>query len=337
MANELVSVIVPAHNAGPTLRRCLSSVLAQTHAAIEVIAVNDGSTDDTRAILDELARSDRRLKVIHFTANAGIQAARAAAVRAATGAYVGFVDADDWVAPRMYAALLEHARSTDADIVLCNAVSAYDEGRLGPMKVKFRRARVIDDGLLDRFCRFEFGTGVLWNKLYRAPVIRPHTAIELGRDVESGEDYIVNIGCFAHAARVATLPETLYYYYTRPGSVSRAAANAQRFTRLLIAYVACLEAYAPSLRARFDAIDTLYARQLRLECYTVSPASQLLRSEPELRQILQRLAAVHPAGLYSLIHAFDASGEPRRRGFIAAAREISSHGRALLRSVRHVL
>lgn len=337
MANELVSVIVPAHNASPHLRRCLTSVLAQTHAAIEVIAVNDGSTDDTGALLDELATGDPRLKVIHFKANAGIQATRAAGVRAATGAYIGFVDADDWVAPHMFAALLDRARATNADIVLCNAVTAYDEGRLGPMKVNFHRARVIEEGLLDRFCRLEFGTGVLWNKLYRAAVIRPHATIELGREVQSGEDYIVNVGCFAKAARIATLPETLYYYYTRTSSVSRAAASAERFTRLLIAYVACLEAYAPSLRPHFGAIDTLYARQLRLEAYTVSPASVLQRCESELRQILQRLGAVHPTGLYSLIHAFDTRGEPRRRGLIAVAREISTHLHALLRSVRPVL
>lgn len=336
MTNELVSVIVPAHNASPHLRRCLASVFAQTHAALEIIVVNDGSTDDTGAILDELATTESRLKVIHFAANAGIQATRAAGVRAATGTYIGFVDADDWIAPRMFAALLDRARTTDADIVLCNAVSAYDEGRRGPMKVDFHRARVIDDGLLDRFCRLEFGSGVLWNKLYRAAVIRPHAAIELGREVESGEDYIVNVGCFARATRVATLPETLYFYYTRTSSVSRAAANAQRFTRLMIAYVACLEAYASSLRPHFGAIDTLYGRQLRLEAYTVSPVATLLRCEPELRQILHRLAAVHPAGLYSLIHAFDSRGEPRGRGIVAVARELSAHGRTLLRSVRHV-
>jgi glycosyltransferase EpsJ len=205
------------------------------------------------------------------------------------------------------------------------------------MKVRFRRARVVEDDLLDRFCRMEFGTGVLWNKLYRAPVIRPHATVGLGRDVESGEDYIVNIGCFATADRVATVPETLYYYYARPGSVSRAAPNAKRFTRLLIAYVACLEVHAAALRPHFPAIDALYARQLRLECYGVSSLSQLLGCEPELRSILQRLAAVHPAGIYSLIHAFDTSAEPRRRGFLAAAREISANGRALLRSVRHVV
>ena len=106
-----VSVIVPVYNAERYLAQCVDSILAQTLQDMQVILVDDGSTDSSPAICDAYAGKDRRVQVIHKV-NGRAASARNAGLRAAAGEYVAFVDADDWISPEMYEAMLaEGARS----------------------------------------------------------------------------------------------------------------------------------------------------------------------------------------------------------------------------------
>ena len=94
MDKNLISIIVPAYNIAPFLPRCLDSILAQTHRELEIFVVDDGSTDETGAIVDAYAVRDGRIKPIHKQ-NGGVSSARMAGVAAATGEWIGFVDGDD--------------------------------------------------------------------------------------------------------------------------------------------------------------------------------------------------------------------------------------------------
>ncbi len=119
---SLVSVIIPIYNEDYILPTCLDSVLAQTYRELEVILVNDGSTDRTPAICDEYASRDSRVRVIHQAKNMGRPAARNAGLDAATGKYIQFVDADDFILPEMTATLvrtIEAHETDDADMVIC--------------------------------------------------------------------------------------------------------------------------------------------------------------------------------------------------------------------------
>ena len=317
-ASALVTVVIPAFNVGPYIRRCVASLLQQTYRDLEVIVVNDASVDDTAAILDGLMAEDSRLKVHHLEQNIGVHAARAHGLQSAAGAYVGFVDSDDWVAPRMYETLCGEAVRSDADIVVCGATTALSADRLGSPKVRFRRRQVIESNLLNRFCQLEFGSGVLWNKLYSSDLVRTYAALPLERNVDAAEDYIVNIGCFAHSRRVVTLPESLYYYFERPESASRAGANARGFCRVLRAYTACIAAYAGSLTVEeLSQIGDLYARQLGFASYRVNDPADLEPYREELQSILRELADVHPGGVYSLVHTFEqTSGREMLKGAV---------------------
>ena len=317
-ASALITVVIPAFNVGPYIRRCVASLLQQTHHELEVIVVNDASVDDTAAILDGLMAADSRLQVHHLPRNIGVHAARALGLRSAAGAYVGFVDSDDWVAPRMYETLCGEAVRADADIVVCGATTALSADHLGSPKVRFRRRQVIESNLLPRFCRLEFGSGVLWNKLYSSELVRPFAFLPLDRNVDAAEDYIVNIGCFARSRRVVTLPESFYYYFERPESASRAGANARGFCRVLRAYTACIAAYAGSLTAtELSHIGDLYARQLGFASYWVSDPADLEPYRQELQSILRELADVHPCGIYPLVHAFEqTSGREMLKGAV---------------------
>ena len=305
-ASTLVTVVIPTYNAGGYIRRCVESVLRQTHRQIEVIVVNDASTDDTAALLDALATGDSRLHVIHLPQNVGVHAARWQGVQIARGAYVGFVDADDWIAANMYETLCAEVVRADADIVICGAATALSTDRLASPKVHFRRRRCVTSGILDHFCRFEFGSGVLWNKLYSAALVRPFAGLPLPRHVDAAEDYVVNVGCFAKARRVVTLPADLYYYFERPESASRAGANARGFCRVLRAYTACIAIYAKLLTAaELRSVEDMYARQLSFASYRVPDLTQFEPYREELQSILRDLAEVHPAGVYSLVHSFE--------------------------------
>ena len=95
---DRISVIIPVYNTGDRLSRCLDSMLAQSVRDLEIIAVNDGSTDNSPAICDEYARKDSRVKAIHM-ANGGVSAARNRGLEEATGTFVCFIDSDDWCEP----------------------------------------------------------------------------------------------------------------------------------------------------------------------------------------------------------------------------------------------
>ena len=114
----LVSVLVSVFNVEKYLRQCLDSLIGQTLADIEIICVNDGSTDGSPAILEEYARIDRRVVVVN-KANGGLPSARNAGLNVARGRYVGFVDGDDYAAPEMFQKLYEAAEANAADIVVC--------------------------------------------------------------------------------------------------------------------------------------------------------------------------------------------------------------------------
>lgn len=109
MNGKLISVIVPVYNIAPYLPDCISSILRQSYTNIEVIAVDDGSTDDSWHILEKLAEVDNRLRVIHQE-NGGVTKARLTGIVSAQGEWIGFVDGDDVIEPDMYERLLAHYR-----------------------------------------------------------------------------------------------------------------------------------------------------------------------------------------------------------------------------------
>lgn len=308
-SDALISVVVPCYNVAAFVEGCINSLLAQTHRAVEIIAVNDQSTDDTAAILDRMAAADGRLVVLHPEENGGPHAARALGVGRSTGAFIGFVDGDDRVRPEMFATLLKAITDTGSDIAICNALTVDPSGAALGHKVRFTERHVEEVDPLGRFSRWEFSSGVLWNKLFRRECVLKPAAIPLPRSVDAGEDQIVCIGAFAAAKRVVLVPEDLYLYLVRPESISNAPDEAYAFAFLLGCYVACLEAYAATDERILSAIDTLYTRQFRFDRYRVKSVEALQAHHERMRKDLETLAWLRPGSVYALIHTFDTQGE----------------------------
>ncbi len=221
-----VSVVIPVYNSENTIKKCVESVLRQTLHEIEVICVNDGSTDGTADILNELAECDDRIHVLHQN-NAGVSTARNNGLFRAKGEYVAFIDSDDYVKAEMYERLYRAAAESSADVVCCNSFRV-----VGDKTYLSGGGHIYGDSVVAGHNQISqliispllFGDGNTaalsgpWNKLYRRQLVRLHSiAFNTGRT--HGEDWIFNLQIFNKAEIVRFINDALYYYVFRPGSL----------------------------------------------------------------------------------------------------------------------
>ena len=205
---QLVSVILPVYNARNDLARCLDSILSQDYKDLEIIAVNDGSRDDSLEALERYARWDERLKVFSQP-NSGVSAARNLALEKAQGAYVRFVDADDALPPGSIRLMVEAMETAQADLV----IAPYTEVLAGFRKVHGElkcRAKLQQRDFLDFYRQYpnSFYYSVLWNKLYRMEVIRQNgLAFETG--MTWSEDFVFNANYYRYITRAAVCEEAV--------------------------------------------------------------------------------------------------------------------------------
>ena len=211
MKNETISVIVPVYNVEDYLEECLDSLLAQTHENLEIILVDDGSTDRSGSICDRYGKMDSRIRVLHRE-NGGVSAARNAGLEAATGQWIGWVDSDDWVERDMFAFLLEQALGHGADIAVSGR---FEEGRTTGFFGR-REKTLLDREAALRLLLEEDGVdNALYDKLWNRELFRD-IRFPLGKTYE---DLAVVWQLFARAERVVLLPEQKYHYRYRRGSI----------------------------------------------------------------------------------------------------------------------
>lgn len=219
MENELISVVVPAYNCAPWLPRCLDSLLSQTYPNLEIIVVNDGSSDNTGDVLNDYAARYSNVTAIHQQ-NAGEYAARLSGVDAARGSWIGFVDSDDEVEPQMYAFLMGNAVRYDADISHCGYKVIYPDGHIeyqqnsGLLKVQDRETG-LRDLLEDKIV--EMG---LCSKLFRRHLF---DGIRQWMDftIVINGDMLMNYYLFSRAQKSVLEDVCPYHYLIRFGSASR--------------------------------------------------------------------------------------------------------------------
>ena len=202
--NPKVSIIVPVYNAEDTIEHAMDSLRKQTLKHIEIIAVDDGSTDKTAKILDEYAAFDKRIKVIHQK-NAYVGAARNRGIAQAKGEYIGFVDADDWVSPNYYEELYKKAKAQRADIAYISVIW-----------VVFKKFPEIKERLLKNYssdvAHLEtIGTGYVWDKIYKRSFLQEnHILFTTRRSVY--EDGYFAIQLLAYAPKIVPVTNVAYYY-----------------------------------------------------------------------------------------------------------------------------
>jgi len=223
MCEAWISVVVPAYNNAPWLPGCLDSLLAQTCPSLEIIAVNDGSTDDTGEVLEAYAAKHERVRVIHKQ-NGGVTSARLLGAAQARGEWIGFMDADDWIEPQMYAHLLENARRYEADIAHCGHQVVFADGRISYVHNSGTlRCQDNKTGLTDLLDGREVDAS-LCTKLFRRELF---AGLEAWMDpaIKNNEDLLMNYYLFSRAKRAVFEDVCPYHYLLRQGSASYRQIN----------------------------------------------------------------------------------------------------------------
>lgn len=214
----MISVIVPVYNVEKYLERCLDSILNQTYSDLEIILVDDGSTDTSPEICDAYAKRDERIRIFHQK-NGGLSAARNTGLDNARGDYIGFVDSDDQIVPTMYESLLAAMDNEKADIVIGDIV--YLDENKGNQTYIEQLKKVSYDGfqIMERMLSDAAHFVPAWNKLYRRHIFEK-IRYPLGK---YNEDQFVVHQVLYEASRVITIPEPIYLYTIRPGSIMHSA------------------------------------------------------------------------------------------------------------------
>jgi len=225
MAELLISVIVPVYNVEKYLNNCVESIINQTYKNLEIILVDDGSTDNCPQICDEWAKKDDRIKVIHKK-NGGAASARNDGLGFATGDYIAFVDGDDYLSADMYEKLMNLIVSYNADAAACAIVRESANG--------YRE--VWADGSL---CEFDTRSLLKWvgeaegilpvspcNKLFSANTVK---SIRFDENFKYAEDVLFNFEVAMNVKKLVLKSEPLYHYINNSDSVSHISFDENRF------------------------------------------------------------------------------------------------------------
>lgn len=231
MIKGLISIIVPVYNAEKYLNRCIESILNQTYCNIQLVLINDGSIDGSLGIIENYAAHDSRIIAINKD-NTGVSDTRNTGIEVATGEYIGFVDADDYVEPNMYEIMHCEITSSDADICCCGYKQEYTDYRYD---ISISEKCVINGSkaIIAQYLRQDIRNGIFngnWNKLFR------RTCIDSIRykNIKHGEDVLFQYNSFKKCNRMVCIPNLLYHYVNNDKSATNSIFNRNKLSIISI-------------------------------------------------------------------------------------------------------
>jgi glycosyltransferase involved in cell wall biosynthesis len=233
MEEKKISVIIPVYNTEQYLKRCLDSIKENTYQYLEIICINDGSTDNSLEILEQYQKDDSRFIIIDQK-NSGVSKARNNGLEKATGDYIAFIDSDDWINPKYFEKLIRCAEENNAELVICH----YREYE------KFCKQKEIEDEIKISNIKAEqfFGQSVsswmrayVWGKLYSKEIIKEK---KFATDLSVMEDNLFNIDVVAASlhGKITIIKQPLYYRINREESLSK-SLDGEEWIDLSITFV----------------------------------------------------------------------------------------------------
>lgn len=209
-----ISIIIPVYNTGTYLKRCIDSIINQTHKDLDIIIVDDGSQSETAEICDVIAASDSRVRVFHKQ-NEGVSVARNYGLSQAQGECIGFVDSDDWIVPTMFEHLLSQMLLNKTDIVYCDALTVWDTGKEElDTFASISHSQVLQSSDVTPCMLFEMA-GSVCRGLYRYDVLK---GVEFPVGLKFSEDRIFNLQALSKCHSIYYLKKSFYYRYMRADS-----------------------------------------------------------------------------------------------------------------------
>lgn len=222
---EIISVIIPVYNVERYLARCIESVQKQTYRHLEIILVDDGSTDHSMEICDQFAEKDSRIKVIHKK-NGGLSSARNVGLELSRGEYIFFVDSDDYIDGEAFCTLIEQIKLFDADIAMCQYLKVDENGKAleketsSVEKVKLLTGKQL---LIQNSIGSEKTPVVVWNKLYKREIFK-QLRFDEGKQHE--DEFIFHKICF-QCDTIVSIQKNLYFYTQRENSIMGKGISSQ--------------------------------------------------------------------------------------------------------------
>lgn len=219
-----ISVIIPIYNTAPYLERCLSSITLQTYGDLEIICVDDGSTDGSGRIVDQFAERDKRVVALHQQ-NAGVSRARNVGLKHATGDYIAFCDSDDWIEADMYQQMAEIMESENLDMVAVGWYKDSDEE-----KEEIRNRLPVSHEIIGRDLLLEYlykrdyyrGFAFIWTKLFRREILLEPSGkfLEFDEKLVIGEDVLYLAEVAINIKKTKYIDRAFYHYIQRDSSGS---------------------------------------------------------------------------------------------------------------------
>lgn len=234
-----ISLIIPIFNTQEYLEKCLRSAVGQSYKDIEIICVDDGSTDGTEIILDKFAEKYGNIIAIHQR-NGGESNARNRGLDAASGDYIGFMDCDDWIEPDMYSRLCDVLESYDVDMVASGWIKEFSD-----QCIEIRNQGQVGNGVIyqDELLKYVYyrdkyqGFAYMWNKLYKRNVLcgKDHNLLKFDENLKLGGDILYLAQILMNVKSAVYIDEAFYHYRQRTESGSH-SQNVKDRIDSLIAY-----------------------------------------------------------------------------------------------------
>lgn len=289
---KLISVIVPIYKVEDFLDACIESLVNQTYSNLEIILVDDGSPDRCGEICDAWEKTDTRIRVIHKE-NGGLSDARNAGIRIANGSYIGFVDSDDVIHPRMYEILVDALEHMECEIACCNVTSDFQEesnaaagnepAYYWKLPSELLKNRLTSMEAIESLLRLERISVMVWNKLYKREVIN-QVWFPKGR---YHEDEFWTYLVLDRAQNVAYIDAALYGYRLRPESITRKKYTSRHLDHL-DARVQRLE-YMKKNHPQFVFLESC---NLRFECIRAMQLCYIHMQDEELIECQKRIVRI---------------------------------------------
>lgn len=212
----IISIIVPVYNVEKYIRRCIQSIINQTYKDIEIILVNDGSTDMSKSICDEYKKKDSRIILINKE-NGGLSDARNAGIRKARGKYLAFVDSDDFIHEKMLEKMYDRIIYDDSDMAVCGYIEYFEEKTEKNRKYVYGKNGIITaEQYFESILNDENIGNYAWNKLYKKKLF-DNVFFPKG---QAFEDINTTYKLVLLSNKISVVNEALYYYQQRDNSIS---------------------------------------------------------------------------------------------------------------------
>jgi len=307
----IASIILPVRNGQDCICNAIKSLQKQTIREIEIIVVDDCSTDSTRTIIAGVQADDPRIIAKFLPQQMGVHEARKHGIDIASAPWIGFLDADDYISDRFLEIMVGKAIQNKSDIVICGSERVDINGKSLGYKVNFKLEKSYSSKIFKNFCSLQFGSAALWNKIYSASLIKKWGTMPQRWPQNGTEDTIVNIGCFLDAASIVTIPNVLHKYVFNPSSLTSSIQSEKGFEKIVRAFATAVDLYSYQGSEALAGIADLYRAQLNYPSYAVDLQDSLPEWADSLAEPLCFLAQDHPKALAMLIARLPGIEKPR--------------------------